>query len=279
MADDLSLFGRAVEAGLRMYDKTQDRSKLPANKRVFLESTLDGVKTPITEKYLSKQEQQALKDLIVSRYEALKGPFAEYKKTLENKLAEDAKAIKEKNRDRMMYPAFKDQALKDLQAINSFFSGQLTPDFLELASGKNNYERSYFLSQAGLYNSKYGKTGTPFNVAPNIQYDDYSSKDNVYTSETGNNNPQASLRTLLGRFNYTVDPQNNIVIKDDYDFNPPTLKYGSQETNTELSGSPIYTALREYAGEKIPPGKGRPVNISVPIGTLQYRDPFEPTIK
>lgn len=279
MADDLSLFGNLVERGLKVYDKTQDRSKLPANKRVFLETTLDNVKTPVTEKDLSKQEQQALKELILSRYEALKGPLADYKKTLENKLAEDAKAIKEKNRDRMMYPNFKEQALKDLQAINGFFEGSLTPDFLDLASGKTNYERSHFLSQAGLYNSKYGKTGTPFNVAPNIQYDDYSSKDNIYTTETGNNNPQASLRTLLGRFNYTVDPKNNVVIKDIYDFNPPTLKYGSPETNTELSGSPLYTALREYAGEKVPPGKGRPVNISVPLAPLQYRDPFGDSTK
>lgn len=279
MADDLSLFGSLVEKGVKLYDKTQDRSKLPANQRVFLESTLDNVKTPITQGVLSKSEQDALKNLIVSRYEPLKGPMAEYKAVLEKKLAEDAQAIKTKNRDRMMYPNFKQQALKDLQAINGFFNGSLTPDFLELASGNTNYERSQFLSQAGLYNAKYGKTGTPFNVPSNIQYSDYNQKNKTEADNTvgaGSTNPEAALRTLLGRFNYSVDPNNNLIINDSYDFNPHPGTGGTEANggDPEASTDPLYTSIRLYAGEKLPPGKGRVVNMSVPLAPLQYRDPF-----
>ena len=284
MADNLSLFGNIVEKGIKLYDKTQDRSKLPANQRVFLESTLDNVKTPITQAVLSKAEQDALKNLIVSRYEPLKGPMAEYKAALEKKLAEDAQAIKTKNRDRMMYPEFKQQALKDLQVINGFFNGSLTPDFLELASGKTNYERSYFLGQAGLYNAKYGKTGNPFNIPPNIQYKDYNQKNKTEADNTvgaGATNPEAAIRTLLGRFNYTVDPNNNLVINDAYDFNP-SPGVGGTEVNggdPEASSDPIYSSIRLYAGEKLPPGQGRVVNMSLPLAPLQYRDPFGDTTK
>jgi len=284
MADNLSLFGNIIEKGVKLYDKTQDRTKLPANQRVFLESTLDNVKSPITQSVLSKSEQDALKNLIVSRYEPLKGPMAEYKAILEKKLADDAQAIKTKNRDRMMYPEFKQQALKDLQAINGFFNGSLSPDFLDLASGKTNYERSYFLGQAGLYNSKYGKTGTPFNVASNIQYTDYNKQNKTEADNTvsaGSRNPEAAIRTLLGRFNYTVDPNNNLVINDTYDFNP-SPGVGGTEVNggdPEASTDPIYSSIRLYAGEKLPPGKGRVVNMNLPLAPLQYRDPFGDTTK
>ena len=288
MADNLSLFGNIIEKGVKLYDKTQDRSKLPANQRVFLESTLDNVKTPITQAVLSKAEQDALKNLIVSRYEPLKGPMAEYKAILEKKLAEDAQAIKTKNKDRMMYPEFKQQALKDLQAINKFFNGSLTPDFLDLAAGKTNYERSHFLNQAGLYNSKYGKTGTPFNVPSNIQYTDYNKQNKTEADNTvgaGSTNPEAAIRTLLGRFNYTVDPNNNLIVNDTYDFNPHPGTSGTEANggDPEASTDPIYTSLRLYAGEKLPPGQGRAVNMSVPLAPLQYRDPFgdpfKPSIK
>lgn len=284
MADNLSLFGSAVEKGLKVYDKFKDRSKLPANQRVFLESTLDEVKTPITQAVLSKAEQDALKNLILSRYEPLKEPLLAYKDTLEKKLAVDAQAVKEKNKDRMMYPEFKQQAQKDLAAVNSYLNGQLTPDFLELASGKNNYERSYFLGQAGLYNSKYGKTGTPFNVPSNIQYPDYgkgNQTESENTTSAGTVNPEAAIRTLLGRFNYSVDPKNNLIINDTYDFNPHPGTGGTEALggDPEASSDPFYTSIRLYAGEKLPPGKGRQVNISVPLAPLQYRDPFAPTIK
>ena len=284
MADNLSLFGRAVETGLKLYDKTQDRSKLPANQRVFLESTLDSVRTPITQGALSKSEQDALKNLIVSRYEPLKGPMAEYKTVLEKVLAEDAQAVKTKNRDRMLYPNFKQQALKDLQAINGFFNGSLNPDFLELASGKTNYERSQFLSRAGLYNSKYGKTGTPFNVPSNIQYSDYNQRNKTEAENNvsaGATNPEAAIRTLLGRFNYTVDPNNNLIINDSYDFNdhPGTGGTEANGGDPEASSDPRYTAIRLYAGEKMPPGQGRVVNMSLPLAPLQYRDPFGDTTK
>jgi hypothetical protein len=63
--------------------------------------------------------------------------------------------------------------------------------------------------------------------------------------------PIGNVQTTLGRFTYARDPEGNLVVTDNYDFNPIR----------EMSGA--YGALRNYATEKIPPGSGRQVNINL----------------
>lgn len=268
------LFDTMITGGLSIYDKLQERQTLPANKRVFLESMLENNRMPITEKTLSKNEQDALKELVRNKYASLQEPAKEYKTYLEN-------AIKQKD----IEPSYKKQAVKDLTAISTFLQGNLTPEFLSLASGDMGFERSYLMSKAGLMNSKYKtETGTPFAIKPNIQYEDYApTKTDVFnkfsTSAGNEKDAKGSLQTLLGRFNFNVDPKGNLVIKDTYDFNAPQIN-SLAETNYEAAGAMgPYQVLRTYAGEKMPEGQGRNVNMTVPLGIGLYRDPFTPTIK
>jgi hypothetical protein len=268
------LFDSMVTGGLSLYDKLQDRQTLPANKRVFLESMLENNRTPITEQNLSKSEQDALKELVRNKYAPLQEPAKEYKAYLEN-------TIKQKDID----PSYKKQAIKDLSAISTFLQGTLTPDFLSLAAGDMGFERSYLMSKAGLMHSKYKtETGTPFAIKPNIQYSDYSPDKaetfNKFSINAGNQgDARGSLQTLLGRFNFNVDPKGNLVVKDTYDFNAPQINTLA-EANYEAAGAMgPYQVLRTYAGEKMPEGQGRNINMTVPLGIGLYKDPFTPTIK
>ena len=271
MADNLSLFGNLVEQGLKLYDKTQDRSKLPANKRIFLESTLDNNRQTITEKDLSKAEQEALKSLIQQKYAPLAEPLTQYKDYL-------TKLVANKDAKNFYSPDQLAQAKQDLKTVDSFLAGSITPEFIKLANlGKGSMVNTQNLMREA------GVDRKQFDVYPNIQYKNYSNLpteviDN-FTVFAGNNNPVSSLQTLLGRFNFNVDKSGNLLIKEDYDFNKPPSGV-SQESTHEIA--PIlgpYQILREYAGEKIPEGQGRPVQISVPMAPLQYRDPFGSSIK
>ena len=97
----------------------------------------------------------------------------------------------------------------------------------------------------------------------NVQYDDYTKFMRKQQQEHGTIpasiapnvlsilDPIGNVQTTLGRFTYARDPEGNLVVTDNYDFNPIR----------EMSGA--YGALRNYAGEKIPPGTGRKVNINL----------------
>jgi hypothetical protein len=63
--------------------------------------------------------------------------------------------------------------------------------------------------------------------------------------------PIGNVQTTLGRFIYARDADDNLVVTDKYDFNPIR----------PMSGA--YGALRNYAAEKVPPGKGREVRINL----------------
>lgn len=270
MADNLSLFGNLVEQGLKLYDKTQDRSKLPANKRVFLESMLENNRQPITEASLSKAEQDALKSLIQQKYAPLAEPLTQYKDYLNKLLAQ-------KDAKNFYSPDQLSQAKQDLKTVNSFLAGNITPEFLQLANlGKGTMVNTQNLMREA------GVDRKQFDIYPSIQYKDYGASPAEamanFSVSAGNNNGISALQTLLGRFNFNVDKSGNLLIKDQYDFN--STPGVSQESVHEVA--PIlgpYQVLREYAGEKMPEGQGRPVNISVPMAPLQYRDPFGDSIK
>jgi hypothetical protein len=65
-------------------------------------------------------------------------------------------------------------------------------------------------------------------------------------------NPLGNTAATLGRFKYVRDADGNLRAIDAYDFNP-----------TNMDSYSPYAILRRYAGEKMPPGTGRSVNINL----------------
>lgn len=70
-----------------------------------------------------------------------------------------------------------------------------------------------------------------------------------------------NIQTTLGRFKYSRDENGNLIAHDTYDFNPPQ-EGANQESNSIYNVIP-YKAIRNYAGQKIPPGYGRQVKINL----------------
>jgi hypothetical protein len=268
MADNLSLFGNLVEQGLKLYDKTQDRSKLPANKRVFLESMLENNRQPITEKDLSKAEQEALKSLIQQKYAPLTEPLTQYKDYL-------TKLVANKDAKNFYSPDQLAQAKQDLKTVDSFLAGSITPEFIQLA----NLGRGSMVNTQNLMREA-GVDRKQFDVYPNIQYKNYPGGYNEgFSISAGNVNASEAIKTLLGRFNFGVDKKGNFTVNEAYDFNAPEPGVGAESRHEAALAMGPYQLLREYAGEKMPPGQGRPVQISVPMAPLQYRDPFGDSLK
>lgn len=76
--------------------------------------------------------------------------------------------------------------------------------------------------------------------------------------------PLGNVQTTLGRFSYQKDPQGNVQIVDKYDFNPPNPNLMQEARTGDYGGFGPYGLIRDYAGEKIPPGYGREVRINLP---------------
>ena len=74
--------------------------------------------------------------------------------------------------------------------------------------------------------------------------------------------PTGNIQTSLGRFRYYRDADGNLMVEDTYDFNAPP-KNASEAALAEMSVSSPYGMLRSYAGQKIPPGQGRPVRLNL----------------
>lgn len=100
--------------------------------------------------------------------------------------------------------------------------------------------------------------------------------------------PRLSLGKSLGQFNYERDPKTGqFRIIDEYDFNPQTVTVGGEKVEVPLefygdyvedAGFSPYALARLYGGRKMPPGKGRKVELSVPgkaEGGLVDYDPDE----
>ena len=120
----------------------------------------------------------------------------------------------------------------------------------------------------------------------NVQYSDYidfmkkqqKEKGTIPASMTPSIlsvlDPIGNLQNTLGRFTYSRDPQGNLIVVDNYDFN-------KQRPSTDS----VIGAIRNYAGEKIPAGSGRGVRINLGnIGNqtnqpIQSKDPFADTTR
>jgi hypothetical protein len=95
--------------------------------------------------------------------------------------------------------------------------------------------------------------------AGNIQYEDYRKLGKPVTLIT----PLGNVQTTLGRFRYARDVNGNLIIQDTYDFNPPQEGAVQEQRTSDYGALGPYGLIRDYAGQKIPPGYGRPVNINL----------------
>jgi len=185
--DDLikKLTNLLVEGAVKGYGAVADRSKMPSNKRLYLETFADENRNPITERNFTEQELQTIAALIRAK-----------------------------------------------QAMD------------------------------------------PSGVSGVIQYKDYfpflSSKETSQAAgvNAGDRNPYENIRTSLGQFRYVVDPITGAVrVIDQYDFNrlqENRVNQALQRGDYVMNILDPYSALRIYAGERMPPGTGRPVNIQIP---------------
>lgn len=269
MADKLSIGAKITDAGLRLYDKFADRSQMPTNRRIFLESVLDKSKEPITESSLTPAELETLNQVIFNKYKPIENEIDKYEQYLSKSLASHNQAVAAKNKDKMLYPEFYQRYLTDFDAIQKFKNGQITPDFLDLAAGNQDYVRSVAFKSSGVKNK--------FNVKPVVRYEDYGVENDQARRAFSGADPRESLHTILGRFQYTVDPETNaLVVTDKYDFNPNLsmitgtykknkvkVQDASVATAPESGGVGLYRLLREYAGEVLPEGAGRDVRIEL----------------
>ena len=75
--------------------------------------------------------------------------------------------------------------------------------------------------------------------------------------------PLGNIQTTLGQFRYVRGADGSLQVLDTYDFNPPP-KGISQEVRTgEYGATGPYALIRDYAGEKVPPGYGRQVRLNL----------------
>ncbi len=284
----MGLFDAIVGGGLRLYDRMNDRASLPSNKRAFLETFVDGSSAPITEKELKDDEKKALLELIQRKYSnpEFKHSLSKYKEYLEEMMDNHQKAVKTKNKDKYLNPDFESTYKADLEAIKAFEQGKLTPQFLQLAQNAPDRPRNLGIREAEYRDNKVDRRH--FNIKPNIQYEDYP-EGSAFGARSvfGKPTPMGSLSTLLGRFNYEIDPRTGqLIVKDRYDFNNATSVFTGQAIQPQgiseatLVGTPdggtgLYQMLREYAGANLPPDskRGREVRINL------MQTGLEPTIK
>lgn len=261
--DDLTFTEKAVDAGLRLYDKFADRKKMTTNRRIFLESVLDKSKEPITETAFTPNELNTLGEIIFNKYKTIDEPLSTYEKFLAEKMAKHRAAVASKNKDQIMYPEFVKRYEQDLNAIRAYRQGKLTPEFISLAAGSGDYPRQTTLSTLNLMDR--------FNIQPIVTYREYGKNPEQARTATAGANPVDSLHTVLGQFRYQIDPDTGaLVVVDKYDFNPmratSLTPFGFAETVAtmpETGGTAIYKLLRDYAGRVLPEGSGRNVRIQL----------------
>lgn len=272
---DLSIGARLVEQALKAYDYLNDRKTLPTNRRIFLESTLDNNRNDITERDFNNQELRGLAELITNKYRKVQPELQLYRQYIDKQLARNADAIKNKDKGKMIYPEFLNAFSRDAAAIDALKQGKVTAD---LASLLNKKTRDYYTNYG--FKEAFQGNNPDLDVRPNIQYEDYQDA-NSGRVVSGNVTPQQSLSTTLGRFNYSIGKDGSINVKDAYDFNPATNVITNTSVNKKVNPdmvaggfidfgpSALYNELRAYAGEKIPQGQGRNVNITLTPQNLQ----------
>jgi hypothetical protein len=238
---DKSLGDLAFETAAKGYRFVRGEENLPPNERIYMESVVDQRRDPITEKSFSPEELDVIRNVITRRYDAVKPQFKEQVGLLR---ANAAAALK--NASATRNPEARRRFLNEYQQITADVKG--LDEFL--TTGR--------LTQAAL---AYGQN---YDVKPNIQYKDYKDRYAVKSPNVSGSDLETQIGQVLGRFSYDVDPQGNLTVAEDYDFNPlGKAHYTSEPIGVgDFFRSPK-TVARKYAGKYLPPGQGRPVNIRV----------------
>ena len=102
-----------------------------------------------------------------------------------------------------------------------------------------------------------------------IKYNDYENlvgRQEIQTAGYGAmTNSLGNVRNTLGQFRYKYDPTTRqFHIHDTYDFNDPQNGVDMESKEVSYLADPRYSAARWYAGQMMPPGEGRDVNIGLP---------------
>jgi hypothetical protein len=113
--------------------------------------------------------------------------------------------------------------------------------------------------------------GTPSGSVSYVDYNNMAEKmmsegkmpSSISPSLFSMGDPRGNVQTTLGQFRYVRDPQGNLQVVDSYDFNPPNQRDTREARTGDYGATGLYGLVREYAGEKIPPGRGRDVKINL----------------
>jgi hypothetical protein len=260
----MTVLDKVLETGFRLYDLGAKRRDLPVNQRVFLETFVDGRRGPVTEVDLKSDELKEIQKLVFGKYERIRPLLALYKA----KLIDALKSPSLPGGDRKVFES-------DLRAIRAFEGGTLTRELTQLAASVDSKPRQALLQEA-FKNTTHSTA--EMKVKPVVHYSDYAASlfENAPSIEMGTRGDGFNaIQTFLGTFAFQVSPNNQtIVAKDVYDFDP--LSFGDEsrmesavdavktERDVDSTKNKLYSIVREYAGEILPPGKGRDVEIRVP---------------
>jgi len=244
---DRTLGERLFESASKGYRDFVGAENLPADTRIYMESVIDKRRDPITERSFTPEELEVMRNVIIRRYDAIKPQIKE-------SIAERRKNAADYLRDALKTSNPELRAAR-LQSYKNL-----------MATAK---DLSSFLS-TGKLNSTVVREGQFYDIAPNIQYENYENPRAV-ASFTGaglgeTTGKDIAIGQTLGRFVYDVDPQGVINIKDTYDFGPGRNIFGDVEIPKRLALSSLLMpkrAARMYGYHQLPEGQGRPVNIRV----------------
>lgn len=262
-----------IEWGLNKKYPRETWGTQPTNKRIFLESALGGNKSTITEKDLLPEEIQYLQNKWKERVSSAIKTIEPYERGLRERIAaDDIQTIK----DKKLIPQARQEFERTLNAIDLARQGIYNEDWQRLNKGNFGYFGNQMLISKGFPDQhKAGSKGYLAN--PNVTYEDYDINHKVARNEDGPRTPDSTMQTTLGKYRYSINRQGKPVITDNYDFNPMTSTLtgapvtkpmpGGTELavdNAELGGGAgLYDLVRNWAGRKLPPGKGRPVYINL----------------
>lgn len=211
--------------------KTIPASVLPTNAKTLVE-TLQGDKSIITEKHFTQDELKVIRDQVINDYNQR---LSFHKSNLDRYDMYDRMAKEEPDPElRQFYETNRDYKYKP--QIDAFKANP--------KSGNITY-------------GHYGKEYTD-----HVQYTNESTNRFSDLGLGRTLSPEGRVMTTLGQYNYKIDPdQNNINVTDKYDFNAGDPNRGI--------GDSVYSKIRGYAGEQIPEGRGRDVNINIPYSIKQ----------
>lgn len=120
----------------------ETRSTLPSNKRIFLDTVLNGNSAPITERDLSPDELKFLANTWKERSEGMLKTIKPYEDALRQRIAKDDV---EKNPDRKLRREAREAYERDLRSFDLARQGTYNQDWQNFNKGKLNYWNQWCL--------------------------------------------------------------------------------------------------------------------------------------